>query len=213
MLAKADYSKLDAPSSPVRIRLNSTVVKVKHLGDPATAKDVEVTYASGKSVKTVRAAHCILACWHVVIPYIAAELPDAQKEALASAQKVPLLYSNVLLRDWTSFQKLGANTIYAPGMYHTTVSLDLPVSIGGYECAKKPDEPIVIHMMKTPCKPGRPAREQHKLGRIQLFMTPFETYERNIREQLARMLGGGRLRSGARHPGDHGEPLAARLRV
>ena len=191
VLAKADYSKLDAPSSPVRIRLNSTVVKVKHRGDPATAKDVEVTYASGKSVKTVRAANCILACWHVVIPYIAAELPDAQKEALASAQKVPLLYSNVLLRDWTSFQKLGANTIYAPGMYHTTVSLDLPVSIGGYECAKKPDEPIVIHMMKTPCKPGRPAREQHKLGRIQLFVTPFETYERNIREQLARMLGGG----------------------
>jgi spermidine dehydrogenase len=191
VLAQADYSKLDAPSSPVRIRLNSTVVKVKHLGDPATAKDVEVTYASGKNVKTVRAANCILACWHVVIPYIASELPDAQKEALASAQKVPLLYSNVLLRDWTSFQKLGADTIYAPGMYHTTVSLDLPVSIGGYECAKKQDEPIVIHMMKTPCKPGRPAREQHKLGRIQLFMTPFETYERNIREQLARMLGGG----------------------
>ena len=191
VLAQADYSRLDVPSSSVRIRLNSIVVKVKHLGDPATAKDVEVTYASGKSVKTVRAANCILACWHVVIPYIASELPDAQKEALASAQKVPLLYSNVLLRDWSSFQKLGANTIYAPGMYHSTVSLDLPVSIGGYECAKKPDEPIVIHMMKTPCKPGRPAREQHKLGRIQLFITPFETYERNIREQLARMLGAG----------------------
>jgi len=191
VLAKADYSKLDAPSSPVRIRLNSTVVKVKHVADPATAKEVEVAYASGKSVKTVRAANCILACWHVVIPYIAAELPTAQKEALASAQKVPLLYSNVLIRNWTSFQKLGTHTIYSPGMYHTTVSLDLPVSIGGYECAKKPDEPIVIHMMKTPCKPGRPAREQHKLGRIQLFVTPFETYERNIREQLARMLVGG----------------------
>jgi spermidine dehydrogenase len=191
VLAKADYAKLDASSSPARIRLNSTVVKVKHLGDPATAKDVEVTYASGKSVKTVRAANCILACWHVVIPYIAGELPDAQKQALAAAQKVPLLYSNVLIRNWTSFQKLGANTIYAPGMYHTAVGLDLPVSIGGYECAKKPEEPIVIHMMKAACKPGRPAREQHKFGRIQLFVTPFATCERNIREQLARMLGGG----------------------
>jgi spermidine dehydrogenase len=191
VLAKANYSKLDQSSSPVRIRLNSTVVKVKHLGDAASAKEVEVTYYSEKKLKTVRAANCILACWHVVIPYLAPELPDKQKEALASSQKVPLLYTNVLLRNWTSFQKLRANTIYAPGMYFSATTLDLPVSIGGYECTKTPEEPIVIHMMKAACKPGRPAREQHRLGRIQLYMTTFETYERNIREQLARMLGPG----------------------
>ena len=62
VLAKADYSKLDAASSPVRIRLNSTVVKVKHNGDPASAKQVEVTYATGKTLKTVRAANCIRIC-------------------------------------------------------------------------------------------------------------------------------------------------------
>jgi spermidine dehydrogenase len=191
VLAKAEYSKLDQSSSPVRIRLNSTVVKVKHLGDPATAQEVEVTYFADKKLKTVRAANCILACWHVVVPYIAQELPNAQREALASAQKVPLLYTNVLLRNWAAFQKLSASTIYAPGMYFTATTLDLPVSIGGYECSKKPDEPILIHMMKAACKPGRPAREQHRLGRIQLYTTTFETYERNIREQLARMLGAG----------------------
>jgi spermidine dehydrogenase len=191
VLAKADYSKLDQSSSPTRIRLNSTVVKVKHNGDPASAKEVEITYATGKTVKTIRAANCILACWHVVIPYIAQELPDPQKEALALAQKVPLLYNNVLIRNWTAFQKVGANSIYAPGMYHTYMNLDLPVSIGGYECAKKPDEPIVVHMMKAACKPGHPIREQHKLGRIQLYTTTFETYERNIREQLARTVGPG----------------------
>jgi spermidine dehydrogenase len=189
--AKADYSKLDESSSAVRIRLNSTVVKVNHRGDPASAKEVEVSYFTEGKLKTVRAANCILACWHVVIPYIAQELPDAQKEALASAQKVPLLYTNVLIRTWNAFQKLGARGIYCPGMYHTSINLDLPVSIGGYECTKKPDEPIVVHMMKAACKPGRPAREQHKLGRIQLYGTTFETYERNIREQLLRILGPG----------------------
>ncbi len=191
VLAKADYSKLDEPSSPTRIRLNSTVVKVSHRGDPASAKEVEVSYFTQGKLKTVRGANCILACWHVVIPYIAQELPDAQQEALASAQKVPLLYNNVLVRNWTSFQKLGARAIYCPGMYHSSVSLDIPVSIGGYECTKKPDEPIIVHMMKAACKPGRPAREQHKLGRIQLYTTTFETFERNIREQLARILGPG----------------------
>jgi spermidine dehydrogenase len=191
VLAKADYSKADEASSATRIRLNSTVVKVTHLGDPTSAKEVEVTYFSEKKLKTVRAANCVLACWHVVIPYIVPELPDAQKQALASAQKVPLLYTNVLVRNWTAFEKLKTNPIYAPGMYFTFVSLDLPVSIGGYECTKKPDEPIVVHMMKAACKPGRPAREQHKLGRIQLYMTQFETYERNIRDQFSRMLGPG----------------------
>jgi spermidine dehydrogenase len=191
VLAKANYARLDEPSSGVRIRLNSTVVKVKHRGHPETAKEVEVSYIAGSQLKTLRATNCILACWHVVIPYIAAELPDTQKAALASAQKVPLLYTNVLVRNWTAFQKMGASSIYAPGMYHTSVNLDLPVSIGGYECSKKPDDPIVVHMMKAACHPGLPAREQHKFGRIQLYSTTFETYERNIREQLARMVGPG----------------------
>jgi spermidine dehydrogenase len=76
-------------------------------------------------------------------------------------------------------------------MYHTSLNLDLPVSIGGYECTKKPEDPIVVHMMKAACKPGHPARDQHRLGRIELYSTTFETYERNIREQLRRILGAG----------------------
>jgi spermidine dehydrogenase len=191
VLAKANYAKLDGVNSPVRIRLNSTAVRVKHLGDAASAKEVEVAYARAGKVYTAKAKSAILACWHVVIPYICEELPDKQKDALSSAQKVPLLYTNVALRNWTSFQKLGANSIYAPGSYHTGVNLDLPVSIGGYECARKPQEPIVVHMMKTPCKPGRPARQQHSMGRRELFTTTFETMERKIREQLERTLGAG----------------------
>jgi spermidine dehydrogenase len=191
ILAQADYAKLDQSGSPVRIRLNSTAVRVKHLGDAASAKEVEVTYARADKTYTVKAKNAILACWHVVIPYICEELPDKQKEALASAQKVPLLYTNVALRNWKSFEKVGANSIYAPGMYHTSVNLDLPVSIGGYECARKPEEPIVVHMMKAACHPGLPARQQHSYGRMELYTTTFETMERNIREQLARVLGAG----------------------
>jgi spermidine dehydrogenase len=191
ILAKANYSKLDSSGSPVKIRLNSTAVRVKHVGDAATAKEVEVSYVRGGKVYTAKAKNCILACWHVVIPYICEELPQRQRDALASAQKVPLLYTNVALRNWTSFQKLNTNAVYAPGCYHTRMALDLAVSIGGYECARKPEEPIVVHMMKTPCKPGRPSRDQHTAGRIELYNTTFETMERKIRDQLARTLGAG----------------------
>jgi len=189
--ARANYGKLDEDSSPVRIRLNSTVVRVKHRGDPASAKEVEVTYARGGKPYTVRASHCILACWHVVIPYLCDEIPGKQKQALYSAAKVPLLYTNVAIRNWEAFQKLGVSSVYAPGCYHTTATLDIPVSIGEYHCSQIPDQPIVVHMMKTPCQPGLAARDQHRAGRIELFSTTFETMERNIRDQLARTLGGG----------------------
>jgi spermidine dehydrogenase len=189
--AKADYAKLDDAKSTVRIRLNSTAVRVRHAGDLAQATEVEVTYARGGKVYTVRAAHCVLACWNVVIPYLCEDLPDAQKEALASAQKIPLLYSNVLLRNSTAFQKLGANSVYAPGGYHTNVDMDLPVSIGEYRCPRAPDDPLVLHMSKSPCRAGLPARDQHTAGRIELYGTTFETIERKIRDQLARTLGPG----------------------
>jgi spermidine dehydrogenase len=188
---KANYAKLDDSSSMVRIRLNSTAVRVKHVGDPATAREVEITYSRLGKLYTARAPLTVLACWNMVIPYIATELPEHQKQALHSAAKVPLLYTNVAIRNWTSFQKLGASSVYAPHCYHSAFTLDLPVSIGDYQCSKSPDQPIVIHMMKTPCKPGLPARDQHRMGRIELFMTEFEIMERNIRDQLARTLGPG----------------------
>jgi spermidine dehydrogenase len=188
---KANYAKLDSDSSPVRIRLNSTAVRVRHVGDAASAREVEIAYSRLGKLHSVRARHAVLACWNMVIPYICAELPDKQKEALHFEAKVPLLYTNVALRNWKSFEKLGAMAVYAPNGYHTYFRLDLPVSIGDYHCSTKPDEPIVIHMMKTPCRPGLPARDQHRMGRIELFTTEFDTIERKIREQLGRTLGPG----------------------
>jgi spermidine dehydrogenase len=185
------YDQLDQAGNPTRIRLNSTVVKVRHDGDPATAKEVEVTYVQKGRLYTAKGAHCILACWHPVIPYLTTELPAAQLAALRSAEKVPIVYTNVALKDWQSFVRLQAASIYAPGSYFTEVSLDHRVSIGNYHCTKKPGEPIVLTMNHYPCSPGLPARSQHRAGRAALYTTSFETFERNIRDQLARSVGAG----------------------
>ncbi len=189
--ARARYAKLDDAKSKVKIRLNSTVVRVKHVGDPAQAAEVEIAYARSGTVYSVKTKHCILACWNQMIPFLCQDLPDAQKAALASATKVPLLYSNVVVRNRAAFDKLKANSIYAPGGYHTHVDIDLPVSIGEYHCPRTPQDPIVLHMSKAPCQAGLPARDQHRMGRIELFTTTFQTMERNIRVQLARTLGPG----------------------
>ncbi len=185
------YDQLDQAGSPTRIRLNSTVVKVRHDGDPATAKEVEVTYVQKGQLYTVRASHCILACWHTVIPFLNSELPAEQVAALRSAEKVPLVYTNVAIKNWQSFVRLKTAGIYAPGSYFPETRLDHRVSLGNYHCTKNPDEPIVLTMSHYPGQPGLPARAQHRAGRAQLYTTSFATFERNIREQLARSIGSG----------------------
>jgi spermidine dehydrogenase len=105
--AKVDYSQLDKSGSPVRIRLSSTVVQARNLGNPASAKEVELIYGRDKKAYAVRAKGTVLACWNMVIPYMCPELPDKQKEALHYGVKVPLVYSVVALKNSVSFHKLG----------------------------------------------------------------------------------------------------------
>jgi len=189
--AQLDYSKLDQRNSPVRFRLSSIAVRVRHIGDPASAKEVEVSYTRDKKVYNVRAKGTVLACWNMMIPFICEELPEPQKEALRFGAKVPLVYSVVAVKNWKAFQKLGIQRVSCPGMYHTGVGLDQPVSIGNYKCSQIPDQPILLRMTRTPCMPGLSERDQHKAGRGELLATTFETFERNIRDQLARVLSPG----------------------
>jgi spermidine dehydrogenase len=184
--ARVAYDKLDRPGAPVRLRLSSTVVHAANVSG-----GVAVTYIRSGKAYTVRARNCVLACYNMMIPYLCPELPAAQKAALHSLVKTPLVYTSVALRNWESFQKLGVSRVYAPGGYHSSFNLNWKVDIGEYRSSDKPSEPILVHMTRTPCQPGLSEDEQHKVGRADLLATPFATFERNIREQLARTLGAG----------------------
>jgi len=188
--AKADYSRLDEDSAPVRLRLNSTAVHVRHSNASGGPKEVQIAYMRGGKLQSVVAKNCVLACYNGMIPYLCPELPEKQKEALSYLVKAPLVYTHVALRNWTSFAKLNAHHIVAPGGYHTYTALDFPVSLGQYQFPRNPEEPMVLFMLRTPCKPGLPQRDQNRAGRAELMQTPFSKFERNIRDQLARMLGG-----------------------
>src|SRR5207237_6255206 len=87
-----------------------------------------------------------------------------------------------------AFHQLGVRTIAAPGCFHHVVSLHEPISIGSYRYARTPEAPVLLRLVRAPCQPGLPAREQHRLGRLELLTTPFATFERHIRDELGRML-------------------------
>lgn len=189
--ARADYSRLDRSGSPVRIRLSSTVVRATHVGSPSTSAGVDVSYVREGKLYTVRSKSVVLACWNMAIPFIVPELSEKQKEALRYGVKVPLVYTSVALKNWEAFRALGVSNVSAPGMYHTTVRLEQPTIIGDYRPPVAPDQPILVRMLRTPCSPGAPARVQHRHGHADLMSTTFATFERNIRDQLARVLAGG----------------------
>jgi spermidine dehydrogenase len=186
--AHANYAELDRDGAPVRIRLSSTVAQVRNMGGPAQSQGVEIVYAHADGVFRVRANACVLAGWNMMIPHICSELPPAQKEALSQLVKVPLVYTSVAISNWRSFKTLGVRKILCPGAYFSSVQLNWPMDLGAYKSVRSSDEPILLFLVRTPCAPGLPCRDQHRAGRFELLTTSFEDFEGNIRDQLGRML-------------------------
>jgi len=192
VLENVDYGELDLPENDVRLRLGSTVVRVSHDGDPASAEGVVVTYADqGGQPRTVRAGHVVLACWNRVVPYLTDELPPEQVQALNDQQKVPLMYVNVQLRNWEALAKLGIEGARARGNFWSGFEIDFPVSIGSYRFADTPQDPVILHLSKVMLDGEGPARDQALAGRRALAQMPFSELEFSIRDLLQRSLGAG----------------------
>ncbi len=188
--AAVAYDALDDSGAAVRVRLNSTVTRVAHDGPMEKAGAVKVAYLRNGRMHLVRGRNVVLACYNAMIPRLVPELPPTQKEALSYSVKVPMLYTNVLIRRWTAFKQLGVASITAPGMYHPSTSLDPGTTVGGYRGVTTPDEPIVVHMVRNPNKPGLPRKEQNRLGQQELRTMTFHDFELSIRRQFSRMLAG-----------------------
>jgi spermidine dehydrogenase len=186
--AHFSYSRLDRRRNDVRIRLNSTCVDVRNAGDA-----VQVAYVRRGRLYRLQGKHVVLACFHMVVPHIMAELPEAQRAALSKNVKTPIVYTNVLVRHWWPFVARKVHTITAPMSFHHHVSLDFPVAMGGYEHTRDPGQPILLHLAHVPGAPnqGFDARTQFRIGQHQLMTMTFRHFEERIRDDLDRMLGPG----------------------
>ncbi len=188
--ARFDYSILDREENATRIRLNSTVVDLRHRNGKLDA-DVDVTYVSQNEGRAVTAGKVVWAGYHAMLPHVCPDVPEDQAAAQGTSVRAPLVYTNVLVRNWRSFVNLGFWQAYCPGSFFQSVRLSRPVSIGDYRFPQSPDEPVVLHLQHMPLAPGLPAAEQFRAGRRRLLETSFETFERKVRGQLGRMLGPG----------------------
>lgn len=189
--ARFDYSRLDRPGQPLKIRLSSTAVNVVHDDVPERSRQALVTYYTHGRAYRARSEHVVLACYNMMIPHLCPTLPDPQRRAMYRMIKSPLVYTNVVLRNWHAVKAQGFGGAYCPGCMHSMAFVDFPTSIGRYRQPDDPDRPIVAHLEWAPTNPGMSKADQNEGGHLRITMTPFREMERSIREQLAGLLGPG----------------------
>lgn len=184
-----DYSRLDSTDENVRLRLNATVVDVRHATGGSA---VDTVYVKGGSPQRVRGKHVILACYNNVVPHICPDLGDEQREALSYAEKIPLTYATIAVRHWRYLTELGINGVYVPNApLANGIYADYPVNMGEYRYAENTDQPLALRaicMMREPNK-GLTSREQHRAGRRRLLEMSFDDHERLLIEQLDSAFG------------------------
>lgn len=187
--SKFHYDELDKSINSVRIRLNSTVINVRHGGDPKNADEVFVNYIYNDKSYQIKGKGVVMACYNMIIPHIVSDLPKEQDEALRLQLKSPLQYTTVGLKNWRAIKEIGMGLAMSPGNMHQAVLMDFPVNMGGYEYTKSPNDPCVIQMIGCPYGTvGAPREVQFRQARLNMLNLQFKDYEDEIRNHLSGML-------------------------
>jgi len=181
--AHFDYSLLDQASKDVRLRLNATVVNTEN-----TETGVSVTYASAGRVHRVTAKHSVLACYHSIIPHLCPSIPANQKDALKYQVKMPLVLTNVLIRNRDALDKLGIDAISCPGRLHGRLFLFQGIHTGGYESTGDAVS-LVFWGSVSPPVDAIDIRSQLRGSRQKLLELSLEDFEREVRSVLHELLG------------------------
>jgi len=186
--ARFDYSRLDEPGQPVRLRLASTVVALAN-----NARGVDVLYAQGERLTRISAGHVVYAGYSAMLPYVCPELGAPQRQALADQVRAPLVYVNVAVRNWRAWAERGVHYVNNPAGFYSNLKLDYPVQLGDYRCPMRPDEPMVLHLVHVPWPDGpfKDLRSAWRAGRAQLYARTFADFEAHARDELTRIVGPG----------------------
>lgn len=185
-IASFDYSQLDQSTSPVRIRLSSTVINMAN-----TESGVTLTYVRDGKPFRVQARHCVTACYHSVLPYLCPEFPEKQKEAQKYQVKIPMLLTNVLLRSSEAMDKLGISGVDCPGRMHGSLFMFRGINNGGYRHDINDSGPVPLTFWGSISPPADAIdlKDQLRASRLKMLALTFEDYEREVRTVLDGLLG------------------------
>ncbi len=189
---RVNFRALDRAGQATRMRLNSTVVRIAHAGDPGSAPHVVVTYVKGNRLYRVRARSVVVAGGSWTAKHIVHDLPAGHRAAYAQFYRSPCLMANIAVRNWRFLHKMGLSGCRWFGGLGDYLSVRKMALIGNEPPRTiGPDSPTVLTIKVLFAQPGLSIAEQGSRGRAQLLGTSFAQYERAFREQLADMFAPG----------------------
>ncbi len=186
-----NFRALDRAGQATRIRLNSTVVRIEHAGDPGSAPHVVITYARRNRLHTVKARAVVVAGGSWTAKHIVHDLPAGHRAAYAQFYRSPCLMANIAVRNWRFLYKMGLSGCRWFGGLGDYLSVRKMALVGNEPRTIGPDSPTVLTIKVLFAQPGLSIAEQGSRGRAQLLGTSFAQYERAFREQLADMFAPG----------------------
>ncbi|HLH02281.1 MAG TPA: NAD(P)-binding protein [Bryobacteraceae bacterium] len=187
---RIDFDALDTPGSRVRLRLGSTAVRVEHEGEPRQAEFVRITYTRGGKVYQLKAKTVVMAGGGWITKHVVRDLNPERRAAYDTFSHSPYLVANVAVRNWRFLSNLGlsgGNWFEGFGRFtEVRKCADFGVDLK----TVGPALPTVLTFFVDFSQPGLPVERQTHEGRMQLLSTPYEVYERRIREQMIEMFAG-----------------------
>src|SRR5262245_6426190 len=147
------------------------------------AQGASVVYVSdGKFVRARAKAVVLAGQSHTARHLVTHLLDDAQRKALGEATFVPVVVANVAVRKAAPIADLGYDAYYWGSQYWA----DFVVADWVGPARQDPSRPTVLTFFGGNDKPPDRMAEE----RYALLTTPFGVYERSLKEDLGRVLGG-----------------------
>ncbi len=182
-----NFAALDAAGQRARLRLNSTVVRVEHMGEPDKAEFVSIVYMKDGVPQRIKARTVVMAGGGWMTKHVVRDLDETRRNAYAQFHYSPYLLANVAVRNWRFLYDLGlAGGGWFEG-FGSSMNVRACAKFGVDTPVAGPDHPTVLTLETNFAKPGLPVAEQGSLGRGELLSTPFIDYERQIREHMTDM--------------------------
>jgi spermidine dehydrogenase len=182
-----NFDSLDRAGAPLRLRLESTAVHIRHEGDPASAGSVRVMYVQRGKLHCIRAKAVVMGSGGWVNRRVVGDLSARHAAAYDQFRYGPVLTANVAVRHWRYFDKLGFTAArWFSGLgWHVCVRRNVAWRKDAPPLT--PNSPIVLTFYIPLLHPEVDPAVQGMAGRAQLLSTSYAEFERQIREQLSEM--------------------------
>jgi spermidine dehydrogenase len=183
-----NFSALDSPNSPARVRLSSTAVSVEHDGAPEKSATLSIVYTKNGKLYRVKARSAVLAGGSWTSKHIVKGLPENYRQAYAQFYRSPCMMANVAVRNWKFLYKMGLSGCrWFDGAIGNYMEVRKLAVTSGEPPTISPDSPIVLSLKVLYSYPGLSTEDQGHRGRGEMLSTPFRDYEGRIRQQFSDM--------------------------